>query len=148
MRVITLLFTLVFASFMHAAQVYKWTDESGQTHFSQFPPDSAPSEDVEINTPTSANSKQANEKLQKLRQELQEKVVDRTTESAEEKLAAEDAKRMAENCDKAKQRLLDLQNNGRIYKTLKNGEREWYDEKGREDLIAGAQKDVTKYCKK
>ncbi|WP_283787544.1 DUF4124 domain-containing protein [Bermanella sp. WJH001] len=148
MRVITSLFTLFLLASAHAGQVYKWTDENGQTHFSQFPPATAPAENIEVNAPKAANSKQATEQLQKMRQQLQEQVVDRTTESEEEKQAAEEAQRMAENCKKAKQRLTDLKNNGRIYRTLENGEREWYDEKGRENLIKDAQKDVTKYCSK
>ncbi|MGR6873368.1 DUF4124 domain-containing protein [Pseudomonas sp. HK3] len=148
MRTITLLFTLFLLASAHAGQVYKWTDESGQTHFSQFPPEKAQSENIMVNTPKAANSKQATEQLQKMRQQLQEQGVDRTTESEEEKQEAKDAERMAENCKKAKQRLIDLKNNGRIYKTLENGDREWYDEKGRENLIKDAQKDVTKYCAK
>lgn len=147
MRAITLLFTMLFMGSLQAGQVYKWVDESGQVHFSQFPPEEREAENVNINAPTSSNSKQAVENLQKLRQQLTEQVVDRTTQSEEEKQAAADKERMAENCQKAKQRLLDLQNNGRIYKTLENGEREWYDEKGREGLIANAKKDVDKYCK-
>lgn len=147
MRAITLLFTMFFMVSLQAGQVYKWVDESGQVHFSQFPPEEREAENVNINAPTSSNSKQAVENLQKLRQQLTEQVVDRTTQSEEEKQAAADKERMAENCQKAKQRLLDLQNNGRIYKTLENGEREWYDEKGREGLIANAKKDVDKYCK-
>lgn len=148
MRLITLLFTLVILTSAHAGQVYKWTDENGQTHFSQFPPEKTESENIAIDTPKAANAKQANEQLQKMRQQLHEQVVDRTTESEEEKQTAAEAERMAENCKKAKQRLTDLKNNGRIYKTLENGEREWYDEKGRENLIKDAQKDVTKYCVK
>ena len=138
---------MFFMVSLQAGQVYKWVDESGQVHFSQFPPEEREAENVNINAPTSSNSKQAVENLQKLRQQLTEQVVDRTTQSEEEKQAAADKERMAENCQKAKQRLLDLQNNGRIYKTLENGEREWYDEKGREGLIANAKKDVDKYCK-
>ncbi|GAA6135870.1 hypothetical protein NBRC116188_26600 [Oceaniserpentilla sp. 4NH20-0058] len=149
MRLITLLFTLIFVVFAHAGQVYKWTDESGQTHFSQFPPAQTQADKVEVNAPSSSkNAAAANEKLQKVRQQLQEQAVDRVTESEDEKLAALEEQRMAENCKKAKQRLLDLKNNGRIFKTLENGEREWYDEKGRANLIANAQKDVDKYCSK
>lgn len=147
MRLITLLFTLFFITALQASQVYKWTDANGQTHFSQFPPDQSSAQSININVPP-PSSKQAGEDLQKMRQKLQEQAVDRTTESEEEKQAKEEALRMAENCKKAKQRLLDLQNNGRIYKTLENGEREWYDDKGRENLIKDAQKDVTKYCSK
>lgn len=138
---------MFFIGSLQAGQVYKWVDESGQVHFSQFPPEQRASENIKVNAPKSSNSKQAVEDLQKMRQQLTEQVVDRTTQSEEEKQAAAETERMAENCKKAKQRLLDLQNNGRIYKTLENGEREWYDDKGREGLIASAKKDVDKYCK-
>jgi hypothetical protein len=148
MRVITLLSILFFVAATQAGQVYKWTDADGQTHFSQFPPDQIQAENINVNTPPPSNSKQAGENLQKMRQQLKEQSVDRTTESEDEKQAAVEAERMAENCKKSKQRLLDLNSNGRIYKTLENGEREWYDVKGRENLIKDAQKDVTKYCSK
>jgi len=147
MRSITLLFTLIFSCYLSAAQVYKWVDEDGQTHFSQFPPEQNKADKIDVNAPTSANSKAAAENLEKMRQTLREQAVDRVTETEDEKKAAAEAERMAENCKKAKQQLLDLQNNGRIFRTLENGEREWYDEKGREKLIANAQKQVDKYCK-
>lgn len=148
MRVIALLFTVFFTLIAHSGQMYKWTDENGQTHFSQFPPKETQAKQINVNAPKSANSAAANERLQKMRQTLSEQAVDRVTESEEEKQAADEAKRMAENCKLAKQQLLDLQNNGRIYRTLENGEREWYDEKGREGLISKAKKQVQKFCSK
>lgn len=147
MRSITLLFTLIFSCYLSAAQVYKWVDEDGQTHFSQFPPEQKNADKIDVNAPKSANSKAAAENLEKMRQTLREQAVDRVTETEDEKKAAAEAERMAENCKKAKQQLLDLQNNGRIFRTLENGDREWYDEKGRAELIANAQKQVDKYCK-
>ena len=148
MRLITLLFTLFFAASMQAAQVYKWVDEQGQTHFSQFPPEQKKADKIEVDAPKSANPNAAKERLEKMRQTLSEQAVDRVTESEEEKKAAKEAERMAENCKKAKQQLLDLQNNGRVFRTLENGEREWYDEKGRANLIANAKKQVEEYCSK
>jgi len=146
MRLITLLFTLFFISLANSGQVYKWTDENGQTHFSQFPPSNEDAAQINVNAPVSKNATSANEKLQKMRQKLNEQAVDRVTESEDEKQAAKDAEIKAENCKLAQQQLREYQNNGRIFRTLENGEREWYDEKGRANLIAKAQKQVDKYC--
>ena len=142
------LFLLIIISFnLHASGVYKWVDENGQTQFSQFPPESAPeAKQIEIDNPQSGNSAAAQERLKQTRQKLLESSVDRNTETAEKKEAKEEAERMAENCGKAKQRLRDIQNNGRIYKTLEDGERHWYSEKEREGMISKAKDQVKKYC--
>ncbi len=147
------LFTLfLFASitlFSHAGQVYKWTDADGKSHFSQFPPTENPqTEHININTPkASSNNNNASKNLKDMRQKLLESSVDRNTTSEKDKEAALEAERLAENCKRAQQHLRDLQNNGRIYKTLENGERHWYDEKERDALIAGAQKQADEFCK-
>lgn len=146
MHPITLLLTLLFTVSSYAQDIYQWTDESGQFHYSQFPPEQRAAAKMQVNVPTSKNTSAASEKLKKLRQSLEEQAVDRVTASEEDKVAKENKKRMAENCQLAQQKLREFQNNGRIFRTLENGEREWYDQKGRENLIANAKKDVDKYC--
>lgn len=131
----------------HAGQVYKWVDESGNVQFSQFPPPGKEqSESLNIKVQKSSSASTEKQKLNDLRQKLSESSVDRNTESEDEKVEKEKQLVKAENCSKAKQKLLDYQNNGRIYKTLPNGEREWYDEKGRDQLIKQAEQEVSKYC--
>lgn len=130
-----------------AGQVYKWVDESGNVQFSQFPPPGQKqSESLNIKVQKSSNAATEKQKLNDLRQKLSESSVDRNTESEDEKVEKEQQIVKAENCSKAKQKLLDYQNNGRIFKTLPNGEREWYDEKGRDNLIKQAEQEVSKYC--
>ena len=65
-----------------------------------------------------------------------------------QRIEAEKAEAMAQNCKNAQQHLREMKNHGRIYKTLENGERHWYDEKGREGLIKKAQANVKKFCSK
>ena len=144
----TLLFLMLLSGFASASQLYKWVDENGRTQYSQFPPEEdkqAQTLNIDHRTPSNQVSK---DKLVKMRQKLLESSVDRNTESEEEKEEAEKAKAMAQNCKNAQQHLRDMKNNGRIYKTLENGERHWYDEKGREGLIKKAQANVKKYCSK
>lgn len=143
-----LLFLMFISASTFAAQVYKWVDENGQTQFSQFPPtnEQQSADQVNIKTQPAANPKAA-EKLNNMRQKLLESSVERNTQSEKDKEDEEKAKRMAENCEKAKQQLRDLENNGRIYKTQEDGERYWYSEQERDGLIKKAKGQVDKFCK-
>ena len=44
--------------------------------------------------------------------------------------------------------LLFFKESNNIYKALENGEREWYDVKGRDKLISDAKKQVSEHCSK
>lgn len=148
MKQIPLFLLMFFCTLSYAGQAYKSVDENGNITFSQFPPsDEQESQSITVKTQKSSSAAQSQKKLDSARQKLLESSVDRNTETAEKKEAKEEAERMAENCGKAKQQLRDIQNNGRIYKTLENGERHWYDEKERESLINKAKEQVKKYCK-
>jgi|GEM_PF-295055 len=152
MKHLTLIIVMTLAALpllSQAGQVYKWVDENGNTQFSQFPPENEQqAEQIKVKTQKSMNSGQSKEKLESMRQKLLESSVDRNTENEEEKLDKEKAELMAQNCDKAKQRLRDLENNGRIYKTLENGERHWFDVKERAQAIKAARDQVKEFCSK
>ena len=81
-----------------------------------------------------------------MRQKLLENSVSRNTQSEQDKEDAAEAERKAQNCELAKQQLRDLEANGRVYKTLENGEREWYDVEGRAKLIKDAKSQVSELC--
>ena len=144
----TLLFLMLLPCLTSADQLYKWVDENGQTQYSQFPPEQEQQAQTLNIEHRKSNNQVSKDKLVKMRQKLLESSVDRNTVSAEEKEEAEQAEVMARNCNNAQQNLRNLQNSGRTYKTLENGEREWYDEKGREGLIKKAKANVKKYCSK
>ena len=144
----TLLFLMLLPCLVTATQLYKWVDENGRTQYSQFPPEETQKAQTLNLEHRSPNNQASKAKLDKLRQKLLESSVDRNTVSEEEKEEAEKAEAMAQNCKNAQQHLREMKNHGRIYKTLENGERHWYDEKGREGLIKKAQADVTKFCSK
>ena len=143
------LFLLLISSSVFSAQVYKWVDENGQTQFSQFPPpgDQQTADKVDVKTQPASNPEAA-KRLKDMRQNLLESSVERNTQSEQDKEDAKEAERMAENCERAKQHLRDIENNGRIYKTQEDGERYWYSEQEREGLISKAKEQVDKYCNK
>ena len=148
MKQFPLLLLMFFCMLSYAGQAYKSVDENGNITFSQFPPsDNQDSQSITVKTQKSSSAAQSQKKLDSARQKLLESSVDRNTETADKKEAKEEAERMAENCGKAKQQLRDIENNGRIYKTLEDGERHWYSEKERDGLINNAKEQVKKYCK-
>jgi len=142
-----LLLLLLLSSSVFATQVYKWVDENGQTQFSQFPPTNVETNanKVDVKAQPASNPEAAN-RLKDMRQKLLESSVERNTESEKDKEDAEQAKRMAENCEREKQHVRDLENNGRIYKTLENGERHWYSEQERMEQIQKAKEQVSRFC--
>ena len=138
---------MIFSILSHAGQAYKSVDENGNVTFSQFPPsDNQAAESIHVKTQKSSSAAQSNKKMESSRQKLLESSVERNTDTVDKKEARKEAERMAENCEKAKQKLRDIQNNGRIYKALEGGERYWYDEKEREGLINEAKEQVKQYC--
>ncbi len=148
---LVMIFALTASLTSQAGKVYKWVDENGNVQFSQFPPNTdkegeQKAEQINVKTQKSMNAGQSKQKLETMRQKLLESSVDRNTENEQDKLDKEKAELMAKNCDKAKQRLRDLENNGRIYKTLENGERHWFDAKERMQSIKAARDQVKEFC--
>jgi hypothetical protein len=147
----TLLFLMLSLTLTssHATQMYKWVDDSGQTQFSQFPPsNTSRSKQIKVEAPKSKQSAESKEKLANMRQKLSENIVGRGEREEQKKEKAIKAERLELACQAARKRLSGLQENGRIYKELENGERKWYDVEERAGLIKGAKKNVSEYCSK
>lgn len=131
----------------HANKVYKWTDASGQVHFSQFPPEQQKqAQEVDVKT-TQGNADTGRNELNALRDQLKQDIDARNKRKAEAEEQKKEDEVMAENCKRSKERLAMLKQGGRFYKTDANGEREWFDEKQTQQETQAAQKDVSKYCK-
>jgi Skp family chaperone for outer membrane proteins len=145
---ISLMLSLTVA-FSHASQMYKWVDENGQTQFSQFPPSAtSQSEQIKVEAPKSRQSASSKEKLDNMRQKLLENSVGRGEKERDKEEQDKKKEELARACTTSKKRLKKLQENGRVYTELENGERKWFDVKERDGLIKDAQQDVADYCSK
>lgn len=148
-RLLTLIFTfgVLLSSQAIAAKVYKWTDEAGNTHFSQFPPQQQKKvEHVNVKT-TQGDTKAGKERLEKLRKQLAEDIDARHQRKADAEEQKKKDEQMAKACKSAKANLQLLTQGGRIYRMDENGERHYYDDEGLAKRTKEAQKDVNKYCK-
>ncbi|MGP4843827.1 DUF4124 domain-containing protein [Marinobacter sp. 1Y8] len=107
---------------VHAATVYKWTDEKGVIHFGDKQPIGQKSESVDVRSGTShSNSDDSGsspqEQLKNLEANQEKAKEDKATARKEE--AAQ--KQRAKNCEIAKKNLVTMTNNARI-KVEENGE--------------------------
>jgi Domain of unknown function (DUF4124) len=61
---------VAFAASAASAQVYKWVDENGKTHYGQKPPEGKQSRQVELQTPSEETLQAAQERLKKIQHDI------------------------------------------------------------------------------
>lgn len=128
------------------AEIYKWVDENGKTHYGDKP-QTTDAEKIEIKDAPNAD---AGVKTRSLKQKRLLKVYDE--ERAEKKqnkakLAAEKRKR-EENCRKAKKNLAAIRNASFIYTKSEDPKNpNVYSKEERQKITDGAVKKVDKWCK-
>lgn len=143
-----LLFLIAAPAF---GQINKWIDEQGQVHYSDQPPPPAlrkQSEQLDIkNRPAGAPSAQPKSTAEK-ELDFRKRQAEATQDQAKKDKEAADAKAKQENCDKARSNLRSLQDGGKSYSVNAQGERVYLDDKGREEAIRDAQKEIDNWCSK
>jgi Domain of unknown function (DUF4124) len=70
MRTFTIVFLSLFVLSNASAQIYKWVDEKGVTHYGQKAPEGKRTTEVKISTPDEATLAAASERLAKIREDL------------------------------------------------------------------------------
>lgn len=135
---------LSFVSGIAQAGAYKWTDSSGQVHYSDQPPSDA-ARAVPGTSSKSDNSqaiKELAEKDQAFKQRQEEAA------KAKEKAAkeAEQARTKRENCQKARDNFSQLQSSRRLYTQAPNGERLYMNDTDRQQALSTAQKHIKENC--
>jgi hypothetical protein len=126
------------------AQVYRWVDEKGVTHYGAQPPQGAKAREVEdkLANPPGSAPPPAEDWQDKDRQFRQRQI---ETGAAEEK-KAQDAERRRTMCNEQRDLLARLKGAGRTYRLDEKGERVYQDDSERENAIARQEKIVAQYC--
>jgi hypothetical protein len=134
--------------FAQAQAMYKWVDEKGTTHFSESPPP----DDVKTKTkpqkvepkvtPPSSSSayKESQEKWRTQEADFRRRQVDARQKDAENEQAKQ---KRATECERAKSRLVSLQNTHRIYRDNPDGTRTYMEDSERNEAMA-RQRDIIK----
>ena len=143
--ILTLILYLVFVPLITTAEVYKWVDEHGFTHYGEKPPD-ANAQKIQIREITVDESieihNQQREKLLRIYEE------ERNLKK-EEKLKAEKLKAEKEqHCQNLENELIKYQQGGFVYYDLdEKGERKYLSEAELSAHISKLQKYYDKNCK-
>ncbi len=128
------------------AEMYKWVDAEGNTHYSEKPP----AGDVEVQTvkpPPKVDTESANKELEATKNKLKE--IDKSRTKPAEDIAAEN-KQMEinkRNCETSRKNLASVNANPRVYSTDADGTRYKLGEEERQAKIAAAKEAIAKYCK-
>ena len=141
---------LALAAFAAGAQaMYKWVDEKGTTHFSEYPPpDGAKASKVEPkvtppSSPAAASAKNNAESWRAQETEFRKRQVERgQRDQAEQRERAE----REQLCSQARRRLASLLNSSRIYRDHEDGTRSYLNEAQRDSAVAGQRATVKEHC--
>jgi len=128
--------------------IYKWVDETGETHYSQTRP-SGDYEVEEVRTapPPANNPEQAKQHLQKQVDEMNKRNKEQGEAKKEAISEAEYQKIVKENCTNARNNLGALNEGGRKRYLTPEGEVVRLTEEERQSRIAEANKQIEEYCK-
>lgn len=128
------------------AQIYKWVDENGQTHYSQQPPTSGEAQLMDVPRPPPINAEEAQQEVDELIEQQQE------AEKAEleaQQAAEEEAKQQAikdKNCQIARQNLTNYQNNPGRRVVDEEGNVTRLAEEDRQQKMVEFQEQIDLYC--
>lgn len=142
-----LMSTAIVALAAGASEIYRYTDENGNVHYTDTPM-GEPSERLDIQsrrTDRAAVEAQLQARLdRKAKADEAAAAAEADAPSREEVLA--DRKERQEKCATYRERLTRLVQNRRIYREDENGERDYLDEDQMAQVRADAQAKVEEYC--
>lgn len=132
--------TLVVAPAGVQAEVFKWKDEKGVTHYSENPP-SEPVKTLEtlrVKSRASSDADSAIDQLNKSRSEIDKKLVDKTPVAKDEKYK--------EKCEGLRKDLETIKSSDEV--RIKEGDAEprLMSEKEKQDRLDSTQREIKAYC--
>lgn len=133
-----LVFTLLLASGVFAAEIFRWTDENGQVHYGERPPDNQ-AQRLDIPAGRSGTSAEVpDERQRRARQQrlLEAFEYERGRKATRQAQDAEQARQRAVQCERLRRHWRRLSYAGPIYSAGEDGERRYLD-----DAERAAQKD-------
>ncbi len=145
MRAVLLLLCLCFP-LASAAEIYKWTDGSGQVHYSDQPP----SDQALVIKAAPAPPTEAGEAQRELAEKdlaFKKRQEDATKAREKADADAQAARTKQENCERARQNLVNLDQSPRSYTIGPSGQRTYLTDQQRADTRAAAEKFIAENCR-
>lgn len=138
--------TIATVSLASASEIYKWTDEDGNVHYTDTP-QGDPSERLDIQSRATDNITVAQQTQARLDRQTahQEELANAPQGQTPEELRAEKQNR-AEQCSMYQQRLTKYSQSRHLYKEGADGEREYLDEAEMATAHEKVQEQIKEYC--
>ena len=131
-----------------SAEVYRWTDDKGEVHYSDRPAAAAEATRVEIHSKSAAESSAGKPQGYADRElEFRKRQLDKEKQEKKQGEAAAEQEQKQQNCATARNNLRTLQESGRVVSYDEKGERRFMGDSERETAIAKASKDAEQWCK-
>lgn len=143
-RQLPLLILLVVFSSMAIADVYKWTDDRGITHYTQYKPLKYKSELVDGPPPPPSSAPDLN---QPYASEIEKRAQQRKEQQASSQASASNNDFNAQQCATAKKNLNALRSQGRVSFVDSSGQQIYMDDAQKQARIQEANKQIEFYCK-
>ena len=141
-----LITSLIFLSSTFAqAEIYKWTDEQGNTHYGDRQIEK--SKEMDINIKKTGNQKQKvnrKERQKKLLDSMQE---DRLRKKDEAEKIKKEKQKHKQKCTRANERLKGYERAGYLYNYDKDGKKVIRSNEDRQKATDGLRKQIKKNCK-
>jgi hypothetical protein len=128
------------------AQVYKWVDEKGVTHYGERPPQGKKAQEVEqrLANPGSAPGKAAQPSWKEQDLEFRRRRIE--TEQTEAKTKQQEAAR-SQACNQARDQLAQTRSARRLYRLDEKGERVFQSDEERNASVARFEQLVSERCR-
>ncbi|MDH1008232.1 DUF4124 domain-containing protein [Pseudomonas nicosulfuronedens] len=138
---------LALAPTVMAAQVYKWVDAQGITHFGAQPPEGAEAAKVNTNTapPKPGSNFPPPAAIKSTLPPSEDEKQKAADEKVRQEVAQQDAERLKQ-CDKLRTDVAQLKNNPRIRVDDGNGDLRRISEEERQERIATSEKSIRENC--
>jgi hypothetical protein len=130
------------------AQVYKWVDAKGVTHYDEKPPENMKSKEVTLRNASPsgavAPANTADPAWKEKERAFKQRQVERNEAEAKK---TRDQARLDTECQKTRANLSDMRAANRVYARNDKGEREFLSDKDRESAIAARQEEYNQNCR-
>ena len=133
------LMALSFSGTSQAAQIYKWVDDQGITHFDAQPPPGRPTQQIDIQRPPAART--PDDSKPAIDGQAEQRAIDN---EVKKKVAQEEGRR-ADDCRILRTNLAQLQNNPRVREQFEGGLKRLSEDE-RQGRISETQKAINDYC--
>ena len=140
-----LLLSLALSPLAVAAQVYKWVDEKGVTHYSESPPPDGKAGKIEIK-PQGEAVAPATDWKQKEEAARQQRIQKQQSERQQDDQSQNQVAVRRNRCREAQRQLVIVQLPRPVFSVNEKGEKVYLEDKERQSEIEGWKDHVRKYC--